>query len=287
MSERFQAFLFSQPNAAWRLAALRINLAAVVSLTVVKLPPGDFFEEHRDTVGQLIDTKARSRLLGKEEYESLRRSTLLALATWAATGSQPMGLTAAVKFARLSEHVVAFFPKRWSYNSHLNVFLLVLGAVDTSGHFTIRSGDRSKPADDSMIQSLALAFTQAYTGFLYLQSAVSKIKYGGVEWGTSGRTLRMSTAIMGTGLGKRLYRHDWLFKAMSVATVGFEALMLPALIFGWPNRRVVALCGLGFHLGAASVLRISFWHLWSLYPALFLLPSPDEARELWKLIRHR
>jgi hypothetical protein len=276
MPNRIAALLYDQPDASFRLGAMRLSLVATVGITIKQLPPGSFFEEHRDTVGSLVGT---GRLLGAEEFERLRTQTLASLALWGATGSRPAGLLAAAQFARLNEHVAAFFPKMWSYNSHLNVFMLLVGALNTSDSLAIRTGRRRAP--DPRVQSLVLALLQLNVGVLYFQSAVSKLRHGGVAWMTSGQTLRASTAMMGTPLGHWLYREPRLFRAFSIATVAIEAAFLPALIIGWPDRRLIAAAAGAFHLGAAAVLGISFWHLWALFPALFLAPSPRELQQ-WR-----
>lgn len=281
MIDRTRTLLFEQPDAAFRLGAMRLSLVATVALTIRKLPPGEFFAEHADTVGALTGPAARRRVLDAEAYERLRTGTLAALALWGATGSRAAGLAAAGQYARLSEHVAAFFPQLWSYNSHLSVFLLLVGAVDTSQTLTLPRGRTRRKSPDTRLQSLTLALLQLNVGVLYFQSAVSKLRYGGLAWMTSGRTLRASTALMGTPLGHWLYRDARLFRAFSVATVLVEAAFLPALVIGWPDRRLVALAAGGFHLGAAAVLGISFWHLWALFPALFLAPSPRQVDE-WR-----
>jgi hypothetical protein len=282
MRRALREFVFEQPDTAWRLGATRLALAGVIGVTVAKLPPGRFFEEHRDTVGSL--STAEDRLLDGESYEKLRAGTLASLAAWAATGRRQPGIAAALQFARLSEHVAAFLPELWSYNSHLNLFLLVVGSLDTSDELAVRA---SRKPSDRRIRSMALAFMQLYVGLLYFQSAVSKLRYGGLEWVRSGRTLRGSVALMGTGLGHRLYPHPKIFRYLSVATVVFEALMLPCLVLGKPDRRLLALGAIGFHIGAAATLRISFWHLWALFPTLFLVPSPREIAHLRATLRQR
>ncbi|GAA3737137.1 hypothetical protein [Micromonospora maritima] len=273
MFRRLDQFLFHQPDPRRQAAAIRMNLVAVISLTVAKLPPGDFFEEHRDTVAALAGDEQR-RMLTAKEYETLRATTVASLAAWGATGRRAAGLTAAAQFARLSQHVTTLHPKLWSYNSHLNVFLAVLGALDTSSDLAL--GRRAGRPSDPRLQSLAIAFMQLYVGMLYFQSAVSKLKYGGVSWLSTGRTLRAATALTGTGLGHRLYERKELFRYISIATVALEVLFLPLLLVGKPDRRLVALAAAGFHIGAAATTKIPFWHLWTLYPTLFWLPERRE-----------
>lgn len=276
------SFVFAQPAPQWRAGTTRWSLAAAAAITVRKLPPGTFFEEHRATVGAL--SHGTDRQLGASEYEKLRTSTISALAWWAATGSRPAGLAAAAQYARLSAHVAAFFPRVWSYNAHLSIFMVVLGALDTSTSMTLVQAGKRRASDDRM-QSMALAFMQSYVGMLYLQSAVSKLRYGGADWVRTGRTVRGSVALFGTRLGRRLLHSPKLASYASCATLTFEALFLPALLAGWPNRRVLAAVAMGGHIAAAATLRISFWHLWALYPALFLLPSPAELNKLRHLLR--
>ncbi|WP_188188816.1 hypothetical protein [Nonomuraea sp. SYSU D8015] len=272
--KRLRAILFQQSDAAWRAGATRLALAGAIAVTIAKLPKGRFFQEHRDTMERLRGRPGRLPPLSARGYELLRAGTLASVAVWGVTGRRRAGLLAAAQFFWLNGHVAEFFPGSWNYNSHLNVNLLVLGAVDTSSEFALKP--RPATADGVRRQSMALAFMQLGSGVLYAQSALSKLRYGGSEWFTSGRTLEGSIALLGTPAGHRVYPHKSLIKTMSWGTLAFELSFLPALVLGWRHRKALGVAAVAFHLAVSRFMGISFWHLWCQYPALFIVPSPGE-----------
>ncbi|WP_375771001.1 hypothetical protein NR798_08895 [Archangium gephyra] len=90
-------------------------------------------------------------------------------------------------------------------------------------------------------------------------------------WFTGGRTLLASTFFRGTPLGHRIVAVPALRRSMGMATAAFE-LGAPVLLL-WPGMHVgLALMAVTFHLGVLLVMRISFWHLWVFFPALFVVP---------------
>jgi hypothetical protein len=257
-------FLFGQQSPRQRLAAMRWSLAGVVGLTIATLPPGEFFTEHRETMAAVSPDTAR-HVLGGEEYERLKAVTLASVALWAATGSPAAGLAATAAYGRLNQHVVAFFPATWSYNSHLNLYMAVVAFTDGAGH---RAGRDDQAAGDR-IASLAMALMQTGVGAIYLQAGFSKLRHGGWEWIRTGRTLRGSVALMGTPLARRWLRDENAARVVSAASVAFELLFLPALLSGKVDRRLLGAAGVAFHVGTWLIFRISFWQLAALYPALF------------------
>jgi hypothetical protein len=275
LRKRLEEILFHQRDAGWRSGATRL----AVAVTVIKFPKGSFFEEHRDTVESLRGRPRIAPRLSTRSYELLRLSTLISVAAWGASGRRSAGTVAALQFLALNGRVVAFFPDRWNYNSHLNANLFALGMIDTSAHWAVKPNAGAADAASLRLQSMALAFMQLGAGVCYAQSALSKLRYGGVAWMSSGRTLRGSVAIMGTPAGHRIYRHKALFKIMSWGTFAFEAGFLPALVIFWPQRRLLGLSAVSFHISVACLMAISFWHLRSQYPTLLILSCPEDARQ--------
>lgn len=127
------------------------------------------------------------------------------------------------------------------------------------------------------MQSLALAAMQLGSAAVYTQAGLSKVIYGGKEWMTEGTTLKGALAVLGTPEGHKLSGDERLMKALSVATVAGELAFLPMLVAGWRGRKLIALGAVAFHLATKRFLGISFWHLWALYPALFIAPTPGAA----------
>ena len=67
-------------------------------------------------------------------------------------------------------------------------------------------------------------------------------------------------------------------RLIAVLTVLGEASFLPLLVARWRDRRLIGATAVGFHLLTRRYLGISFWHLWWLYPALFVVPLPGDDR---------
>ena len=120
------------------------------------------------------------------------------------------------------------------------------------------------------IPSIVLTFTMLYVSTLYLQAGVSKLLLGGIEWFTTGRRVYMETLILGTAFGKWLVPHcQWIFRLFGYGTAVVE-LIVPFLLFNPVLAPWAALTLFLFHMGTYSVLGISFWFLWILYPAIYL-----------------
>jgi hypothetical protein len=285
LRRRLRAILFEQRDAPFRLALTRVLLAAAILRLVAKLPPGSFFEEHRDTLMAPEVRRSRFPDLDARQFDLLRRATQASVAAWSLTGRpRPLGWSASAAFFVLNGYLAAVYPQLWSYNSHLNLFLATAATADTTAALTLQDPlgrrARRRRVDEVELrsQSLALAFMQLATSLVYFQSGMSKVIYGRGEWVRSGRTLRGSVAILGTRLGRRFMRSRRAFVLLSWATVLFEVGHLPALVLAWRRRRLLALGAVGFHAGVKAFMDISFWHLWWLYPALFVAPAPSVPR---------
>jgi hypothetical protein len=272
---RLSRILFDQADAADRLPFVRLSLGAAVVRTIVQMPGGSFFEEHRDTVGR---SPVR---LSAAQFNALRALTLASVALWTiGVRHVAVRVCAAAGFAAVSAYVAQFNPRLWNYNSHLNFFLCAATAVDTSKWLSVDKGEpRPLTSEERRMQSLALAAMQLGSAAIYTQAGLSKVIYGRTKWMTGGSTLKGALAVLGTPEGHRLSGDERLMKALSMATVAGELAFLPVLVAGWRGRRLISLGAVAFHLATKRFLGISFWHLWALYPALFIAPVPGSPAE--------
>lgn len=175
-------------------------------------------------------------------------------------------------FGLLNHYCASLTPTLWSYNAHLNLFVAGVAVVETAARW------RVKEIDQVWVERL-FAFAQVYVAVFYFQSGLAKVVHGGVEWLTTGRAGWIFAIEMGTDLGRRMAEYPLLFPVGSTAIVVFELLFLPLFLTG-RFRRFLVLGATGLHLTIWATFDISFWHLWLLYPALFLrdlLPQAETA----------
>ncbi|GAA3836825.1 hypothetical protein GCM10022226_68450 [Sphaerisporangium flaviroseum] len=280
MRRKLSDILFRQADAADRLPLVRVSLGAAVLRTIVQMPPGSFFAEHQDTVMAVRQRGDRAVRLTAFQFNALRLLSLASVGLWTiGVRHAAVRATAAASFAVLNGYVAQFHPRLWSYNSHLNLFLCAATAVDTTKWLSV--GKRPPVAstkDEAQLQSLALTAMQLGSAAIYSQAGLSKILHGKVRWMSQGTTLKGALAVLGTPAGHRLSANDSLMRALSVVTVAGEAAFLPLLVTRWKDRRLIALGAIAFHLATKRLLGISFWHLWALYPALFIVAAPGGDR---------
>ncbi|WP_371623986.1 hypothetical protein OG245_14825 [Streptomyces sp. NBC_01116] len=268
MLRRITDILFRQADAPARLRLTTTALGAVALRTLWHMPDGAFLDEHRDTVMSEQVRGKRTFRLSRRQYDVLRGSALAGMALWAAGVRHPaVRAVAATGFIGSSAYVAHFHPRFWNYNSHLSLFVLAAAAADVREP---ADGHRSEAVEQ--LQSVAIASMQLGAATIYSQAGLSKLLHGGKEWITSGDTVRGSLVLLGTPAGVEVSRNDRLMRLVAVATVLGETAMLPLLIARWGDRRLLGVAAVGFHLLTRRYLGISFWHLWWLHPALFVLP---------------
>jgi hypothetical protein len=176
-------------------------------------------------------------------------------------------------FGLLNHYCASLTPSLWSYNAHLNLFAAGVALVE------VASRARGQAIDLVWVERL-FAFAQLYVAVFYFQSGLAKVVHGGMEWLTSGRAAWIFAIEMGTDLGRWMAGYPLLFALGSTVIVVFELLFLPLFLTG-RFRRFLLIGATSLHLTIWAVFDISFWHLWLLYPALFLhdlLPQARTAR---------
>lgn len=275
---RVQAFVFGQPDALARLALVRIGLGLIVAILLVLGPYDRFFVE---LAPELYRPAPLLPPLGRA-YPGLRALAIAAALAYAAgLFTRAANAVAAASFLVLNAYVARFAPDPWSYNTHLNFFLVATCALDTGRALSLdalRRRPRPAAALERETASFVVAFMQLFVGVLYLQAGLSKLLRSGTAWFLTGRTLWVHTVTDGSGPARALTRWPWLFRAGGIFAGVFE------LAFVWlvPFRRAHAplvVSALAFHGATLLLLGISFWHLALLVPLLFWpLPERLSAR---------
>ena len=96
----------------------------------------------------------------------------------------------------------------------------------------------------------------------------------------SGVTARFFMLRIGTTLGVQLAEQDSIAVAGSIAT-GFFELGFLFVFLSWQQAvPIIVFIAFVFHLSMFAILGISFWHLWILFPALFLIKRSQNHREI-------
>lgn len=283
MLRKLSRILFRQADAPARITATRVSLGAAALRTLWHLPDGSFFEEHADTVMSEQVRGSRGIRLSSRQYDALRFTAMTGMALWTVGVRHPLvRLTAAAGFIATSGYVAQFHPRSWNYNSHLSIFVAVSAAADIRPP-VVTGGSHSEGT--AQLQSVALASMQLGAAAIYSQAGLSKLIHGGREWMSTGRTVRGALVVLGTPEGARVARNERLMRGVAVMTVFGELAFLPVLLARWQDRRLVGIAATVFHAATKRYLGISFWHLWWLYPALFIVPLPGDDRD--QTLTHR
>jgi hypothetical protein len=269
----YLARFFTQPNAFARLAWLRCSLGLVCAVLVGLGPYGDFYVE---AAPFLAPASSWLPALGAVGWYGLRSFVLLASVCAALGVGLRLSLPAlALSFGWFNAYAANLENVIFSYNSHLNVFLVALCFVDTSRGASLASATHPGPsAAQTERASFVLSFLQCYVAVLYFQTGLAKLLQGGLAWFTTGQTIYVNALVLGLERGRALASLRWLFPLLGMLTALFEFGFLPLFLWGrglWLATWVAIL----FHLGTFLLLGISFWHLWLLYPALFLYAARE------------
>jgi hypothetical protein len=268
MSASLDKLFFSQQNISRRLLLLRVSLGLIILVLVSLGPYGSFYTETASFLyhpGPLLPFLPP---LSAHEFSLLRglvcsAALLFSLGLW----QRLTGPVLALSFFVFNYYISRFAAAQWSYNVHLNLFVALLCCINTRQTPTQKNQERS---------SLLLSFMQLYIALLYFQTALSKLLHGGLRWFLQGETIYTNALLLGGERGAFFASYPWLPPMLGVGTGLFEFGFLVWYVAGF-NRRWLGVAGALFHLGIFVVMGISFWHLWMLYPALFVLdPGPKK-----------
>jgi hypothetical protein len=251
---------FAQPDVMHRLELVRMTLGGTI-LVLSRLPSyGRFYAENEAALYDSSWLPPLGRLHGP------LRTVVSVLAVLVALGVGGLGTAVALllAFGLLDRYSASLSPRLWNNLFHVHLFLLGFCIAQAASLM-------APPARASQIASFVLTAMQLQVGLVYLLAGISKLRVGGLEWFIQGRTLLASTLFRGTELGRRVVAIPAARRAMGMATAVFE-LGTPTLML-WPAMHPwLAVMAISFHLGVLLFMRISFWHLWVFFPALFITP---------------
>jgi len=263
-----------------RIAALRTLAYLFIPLDVLVLTR--WVIDHADVPGGLYQPLLVGRLLPlpTPTYGLVMTvcAALLVTSVLAATGRAPRLLGIAVMLLYAEWMVIAM-----SYGKvdHDRVaFLVLLAVLPTVGRARWGDATRSERAGWAVrVTGIAVVRT-------YFLAAWAKLRFGGVEWLTSG-TLTWAVLRRGTMFSEWTLQVPALLVAMQFVMVAFE-LATPALLFLRDRalRLAVAVC-YGFHVMVFAGVTIAFWpHLVMLLAFLPLEQYRDRLGRRWAARRH-
>jgi len=273
-------------NDLMRLALVRISLGIVIFLTVV-LGVDDLFYLENTTL--LYEPKGLLYFLpelNSYAYYSLKYVVLIS-AFFFTIGwfTKTTAIILAITFLIFNYYTSQFSLPAWNYNTHLNFFLFAMCFSICDRYFSLQKilskqgNNQEQTTLESTRNSNVLAFMQFYVLFLYFQAFTCKLLYcGGLEWFISGRVAFITTIMYEVPLGMMLSQWPEVFAVMTVA-VGIIELSAIFIYFLMPQlRTLIVLVLIATHFGMYLILDISFWHLWILFPALFLFYSNSKEQ---------
>jgi hypothetical protein len=264
-------YFFAQPDALTRLGLLRVSVGGVLLVLVASPTFGTIYADTMMRASYQRTAWFDLPYLGG--FYTWLRALCIVTAAAVALGislslSAPLLL---LSFLALDRYVSRFSPTIYANHAHLHVALLALWLAGRSHVLaidTLLNPVAHGPADLERA-SAAISVLQASVATLYLQALISKLRVSGPAWFLQGRAFRAAIVFRGTSFGKKLLARPFALGASMVATLGFEGGFLPAALFQ-ETHRALGIAGIVFHLSIYATLRISFWTLWFLFPALFI-----------------
>lgn len=259
------AILWAQDNVAGRLQLFAVLLAIAITILLLLGPYDGFSYE----LALVFDSDSRNVETGLLSVSQPTRwfafaASLAVVGCLARQSARLAGLAlilASSGFGVLAWAAARLTPLVWSYNSHLVIFGLLTGLALVL--------ERGRNGAGTRMGSFSLGFAQLYVCCFYFQSALSKLLNVGPDWFTSGRTAWVYASEFGTLMGTQLANYPSIFSWFSVVVGLLELAFLPAFVC-FPRLRLwLPTAAVLMHLAFWTVLDISFWHIWILYPAIF------------------
>lgn len=289
LSHRLRAYLhralFEQNEPLPRLALMRISVGLVTIAYVVLEPYHRFLLDTGELLYSPSPLFSFFPRLGPTGLWALEGATVVAgLLFTLGYRTRAAAIAFSVLFAVWNYYVACFSRPTWVYNTHLNFFLLALCFTPAGARWSLDARLRQSGPEPELrerqLASFGMAFMQLYIAVLYFQAGLSKVLNSGFEWFILGQTPLIQTAQVGTKFGIWLTQVPPLFTTFNLYAGVLEFGFLPATLLLGRVPRPMALMAILFHVGVGLTMKVSFWHLFLLYPALFVyraLPGKQPA----------
>lgn len=167
-----------------------------------------------------------------------------------------------------------FVTNNFNYNTHLIFFLLLITFSNSTEYYSLfrKKNTLLNINCITLYDRYCIGFSKLYIGFLYLQAFLSKLINSGIEWFTSGDTIKTYILLRGTTIGKLFLLYPTSFKIFTALSGVFELSFIFILLFT-KRDKLLGIGGILFHLSIFLLMEISFWFLWVLFIPLFILPE--------------
>jgi hypothetical protein len=255
----WQSTVFRIADASRILAAVRVSVAITVVTWVIVGPFPSFYPLEEALLYSPQSLAALLPPLGNTLFNGLKATVALGCIgmLWQHTSVEATRLTA-TSFAVLNCYV-AGFSDLWNYNTHLNTFLFALSFAPKVNTCARSNSERC---------SAIVFFMRLQVSVIYLQSGLAKIIHGGWEWSASAPYVHL--ILHGGWVAPWVNQSPRLVAACGVVVVVIE-LLLPLLFVFHRTQILAVIMATALHVAFYATLGISFWHLWVLFPALFLI----------------
>ncbi|MEM7278936.1 MAG: HTTM domain-containing protein [Pseudomonadota bacterium] len=275
----FFHIFFNQANALRRLALLRISVGVVVAVLLG-------FGIDAEFVGQLamifdadnVPAPIRVMLPHLDLFRLFGVGAAILYAIGIAL--RISGAVLIVSLGTIGYVDASLAPGPWAFHTHLLFFTAFLMFTRCDKHYAIRGARHPATSDETRQASAALSAMQLYIAVVYFQTGLSKLYHSGVDWFTSGDTAQFFMERIGTPLGREMAEYPEVAIAGSILTGVFELIFLFLFLFFYRATFVLIITAILFHLAMLATLGIAFWHLWALFPALFLLKRKPDLRQI-------
>ncbi len=269
--------LFEQPEPLRRLALMRISVGLICIAYVLLEPYSQFLIDTADLLYRPSPLFSFFPPLGRTGLWVLEAAIILTGVLFTlGLATRPSAVLFGTLFTAWNYYVACFTRPTWAYNTYLNFFLLALCLFPCGQALSLdaRLGRTRPPVDPLAEQqraSFAMGAMQLFIAVFYFQAGLAKLLSGGLDWFVLGQTPFIQTLETGGWIGRELTRFPWFFTASTLFAGIFEFGFLPlGLVLGRFPRWLGAM-SMMFHMGVGLTMNISFWHLFLLYPALFIV----------------
>lgn len=275
-------FLYNQNEPFKRLALLRISISIVIFIMVFF---GDsdaqFYVDNAQFLYKPVGIFDFIPILNMTGFLIVKWGTIIsALLLLIGFKTRITSILLAVFYLIFSRYI-SFFDSYWlAYVTHLNFFTIVLCFTQVGRYYTLFPGSKTEPGLKQFeIASFIISAFQFYVALLYLQTFTAKFMVTGPNWFYETKTTMYPTIVYGTDLGRFFVVTPLFFKCFSIFTGIFEGLFFPLFLYKKATHRYLGVLGIAFHVGVYAIMGISFYMLYALYPALFIIMNKGFAKQ--------